>query len=210
MNWKRTMASKPSRLPRILCIFVFFLAPMMALAADGPTTIGGIVFISPSGELESDLAMRAANIDVALLRDDETFESKLQSLRDSRVSMIDKQKQAVTRAQLDFYRSVDAPRQEQEKKNAVLRQERARLAEMRSAYEGEVRSLIDKHTIAKTKTDSEGNFTLADVSAGRYLVNGFFEIPAMGINYFWLFPVEVKGEKEVKIQLEKSNAKPFF
>jgi hypothetical protein len=187
-----------------VCLLSFLQAT--AHAADAPATVRGLIFISPSGEPEGDLVMRAAGVEVMLVRAEEGFDSELEVVRRSRLSAIDKQFQAVNSAQAELLRSAGRPPQEQQKKAAAVKLERSKLAELTTAYEKEVMDLIVKHTHIKTKADSEGKFSLTGMPPGRYFLHSHFEILAMGIHYYWLVPVDVKGDKQIEVTLNKLNA----
>ncbi|MFQ5849885.1 MAG: carboxypeptidase-like regulatory domain-containing protein [Candidatus Binatia bacterium] len=186
------------------------LMPIVGKTSDGQATIQGLIFISPSGKLEGDLVMRAAEVDVMLLPNKDEFDAELAAIRQSREPPIAAQLKTVRQAQAEFRRSTAGPPAEREKKSARLRQERAKLAELREAYENEVFGLIAKRTLAKTKTDSEGRFTFAGILPGRYLIYAHFEVIAMDIHYYWLLPVELERRKEIEVSLNKLNAVPLF
>lgn len=179
-------------------------------AADGGHTIRGNIYISPSGKPEGDLVMRAAGVEVTLLRGEGGFADRLEAIRQNRRPTIEKQLQAVSRAQEEFLRSSSGQREEMEKSSAILRQERVKLAELREAYEKEVDELIAKHTFARTKTDSEGRFHFAGIGRGNYLLHAHFEVVGMDIHYYWLIPVKLETGKGVEISLNKLNARPLF
>lgn len=194
-----------------LIAYSMWLLGVVAEAAEGQANIRGLIYVSPSGKLEGDLVMRAAKVDVMLLRAEGGFEVELEAIHRTRSATIEKQLQSVNRAQADFLRSTAAPREEQEKKSAILRQERAKLVELRQAYEKQVKELLAKHTIAKTETDSEGKFNFTGIPPGRYIIYARFEIVGMDIHYNWLLPVELQREKEVEVSLDKLNATtPLF
>ncbi|MBI4488663.1 MAG: carboxypeptidase regulatory-like domain-containing protein [Deltaproteobacteria bacterium] len=197
------------RLSVLTPLWVWLLASCL-WAAEGQAKIRGLIYISPSGEPEGDLVMRAKEVEVIVLRGESGFEAGLEALRQKRSPTIARQLEAVRRAQQEFMRSTAAPREEREKKGAILRQERAKLAELREAYEKQVDELIGKHTIAKTKTDSEGKFNFGGISVGRYLIYAHFEIVGMAIHYHWLLPVEAQSEKEIEVSLTKLNSTPLF
>lgn len=181
------------------------------LPEGGQAKIRGLIYISPSGKNEGDLVMRAAGVEVILLRGEGDFEGELAALRQSRSPTIDKQLQAVSRAQQEFRRAPRSSREELEKKGALLRQERAKLAELSEGYQKQVKELIAKHTFGKTKTDSEGKFNFTEIPWGRYLIYARFEIVGMDIHYNWLLPVKLQSEKEIEISLDKLNATtPLF
>lgn len=182
----------------------------LVAAGTGEGVIQGRIYISPTGEAEGDLVMRAAGVEVLLLRGEGDFEAELAALRQNRSPTIAKQLQAVTRAQEEFLRSAAGPREEREKKSARLGQERARLAELREAYAKEVSDLMAKHTFAKAKTDSEGKFDFEKIPRGHYFIHAHFEIVGMDIHYYWLLPVEMEKEKKRELSLNKLNATPVF
>lgn len=184
---------------------------VIAQAAEGQSKIRGLIYISPSGKPEGDLVMRGTGVEVILLRGEGGVEAELAALRQSRTPTIEKQLQAVNKRQEDFLRSSRGPREEREKKSALLRQERAKLAELREAYTKEVSELMGKHTFAKAKTDSEGKFNFEKIPRGHYFIHAHFEIVGMDIHYNWLLPVELQREKEVEVSLDKLNAAtPLF
>ena len=184
----------------------------LVAAGTGEGVIQGRIYISPTGEAEGDLVMRAADVEVILLRGEGDFEAELAALRQSRSPTIAKQLQAVTRAQEEFLRSAAGAREEREKKSARLIQERARLAELREAYTKGVSELMAKHTFAKVKTDSEGKFNFEKIPRGHYFIHAHFEIVGMDIHYYWLLPLELEREREKKkeLSLNKLNATPVF
>lgn len=181
-----------------------------ARAAEGQAAIRGRIYISPSGEPEGDLVMRAADVDVIVLRGEGGFQGQLEGIRKSRQPAIAKQLRVVSQAQEEFLRSPAVSREEVEKRSGRLRQERAKLAELREAYQKEVSELMGKHTLAKTKTDSEGRFNFARVPKGQYFIHAHFEIVGMDIHYYWLVPVEVEEKKESEVSLNKLNANPLL
>ncbi len=197
------------RLTSLLAFSIWFLA-LTANSAEAPGTVRGVIYISPSGEREGDLVMRGAGTEVLLLRGEGDFEAELAALRRNRSPTIAKQLQAITRAQEEFLRSVAGPREEREKRSARLSQERARLAELREAYQKDVSELMARHTFAKTKTDSDGKFNFEKVARGHYFLHAHFEIAGMDIHYYWLVPVELEREKEIEVSLNKLNAAPTF
>ncbi|MFQ5852016.1 MAG: hypothetical protein ACE5JU_15705 [Candidatus Binatia bacterium] len=184
-----------------------WLNPSITRPAEGQATIRGIVYISPSGKLEGDLVMRAAEVEVLLLRDREKFEAEFASIRKSREPTIAAQFKAVTRAQRELRRS---NREEREKKSALLRQERIKLAELRDVYKKQVEELIAEYSVAKTETDSQGNFTFTAIASGKYLIYAHFEIAGMEIHYYWLLPVELQGDQEIEVSLNKLNALALY
>ncbi len=155
--------------------------------------------------------MRGTGVEVILLRGEGGVEAELAALRQSRTPTVEKQLQAVNKRQEDFLRSSRGPREEREKKSALLRQERAKLADLSEAHQKEVKELIAKHTFGKTKADSEGKFNFTGIPPGRYMIYARFEIVGMDIHYNWLLPVELQREKEVEVSLDKLNATtPLF
>lgn len=186
------------------------LSGITAETAEAPATVRGLIYISPSGEAEGDLVMRAAGTEVILLRGEGEFEAELAALRQNRLPTIARQLQAVRRAQEEFLRSITGAREEREKRSARLSQERARLAELRETYNKEVSELMAKHTFAKTKTDSGGKFNFEKIPRGHYFIHAHFEIVGMDIHYYWLVPVELEREKGIELSLNKLNATPVF
>lgn len=184
---------------------------VIAEATQEQGMIRGLIYISPSGKPEGDLVMRGTGVEVILLRGEGGVEAELAALRQSRTPTIEKQFQAVNKRQEDFLRSSRGPREEREKKSALLRQERAKLADLSEAHQKEVKELLAKHTLGKTKTDSEGKFNFTGIPPGRYMIYARFEIVGMDIHYNWLLPVELQREKEVEVSLDKLNATtPLF
>jgi hypothetical protein len=196
------------KLRDLLAVWIIICALFVgsAQAAEGEASIPGLIFISPSGELEGDLVMRGAGVEVMLVRAEDGFDTEIELIRKNRLSVIDKQLQAVSSAQADLLRSLNRPREEQQKKSANLRLQREKLEEVRAAYEKEIRALIAKHTLAKAKADPEGKFNLNGIPPGRYFLHAHFEILAMGIHYYWLVPVHLTGDKDVEVTLNKQNA----
>lgn len=190
----------------LLVIAWLCLPAMTAQTVEGPGKIRGVIYVSPSGKDEGDLVMRAAGVEVLLLRGEGDFEAELAALRQNRSPTIAKQLQAVARAQEEFLRFTAGAREEREKRSARLSQERARLAELREAYNKEVSVLMAKHTFAKTKTDSEGKFNFEKIPRGHYFIHAHFEITGMDIHYYWLLPVELETAKEIELSLTKLNA----
>ncbi len=203
--WKRIVR----RFSATGALWAFFL-PAIVQAAEGSATVRGVIYVSPSGEAEGDLVMRAAGVEVLLLRGEGDFEAELAALRQNRSPTIEKQLQAVRRAQEEFLRSIAGAREEREKRSARLSQERARLAELRETYNKEVSELMAKHTFAKTKTDSGGKFNFEKIPRGHYFIHAHFEIVGMDIHYYWLVPVELEREKGIELSLNKLNATPVF
>jgi hypothetical protein len=192
----------------ILVIFATSVFPFVTEAAE-QVAIRGLIYISPSGKPEGDLVVYPTNLEVMLLRDADKLNAALESLRNTRTLTIEKQNQAVSRAQQEFLRA-GSRREDQERKGVILRQERVKLAELREAYEKEVNALIEKFAVAKTKTESGGKFIFSGTPAGEYLVHAQYEILAMAIRYQWLVPVELKEGKETEVSLTKLNATPLF
>jgi len=197
---------KATRITRILLLMALWLAPAVA----APATIQGILYISPSGELEGDLVMRAAQTEVLLLRGSGAFETALAKLRENRIPMITKQLQVVRQGQEQLRRATVAARDEIEMRSSQLRQERLKLEDLTEAYEKEVAGLLAEHMIAKTVTDSEGKFSFSGIAQEPYFVHSHFEIVGMDIHYYWLVPVEWRGEKPAEVTLTKRNATRTF
>ncbi|OGQ80525.1 MAG: hypothetical protein A3F90_16685 [Deltaproteobacteria bacterium RIFCSPLOWO2_12_FULL_60_19] len=198
-----------NRLSALAALFLWLL-PSVVEPAEGQAKIQGAVFISPSGKLEGDLVMRGAGVEVMILRGDGSFEANLAALRQNRLPTINKQLGVVNKAQDDLLRAGRGSKAETDRKSVVLRQERAKLAELKETYAKEANELIAKHTFAKTKTDSEGKFTFAGIVPGRYLVYAHFEIAGMEVHYYWLLPVEARTEKEIEVSLDKLNSTSAF
>lgn len=194
----------------VLLTLGLWLAAATAGAAQGSGTIRGEIYVSPSGKAEGDLVMRGAGVEVSLLRDKEKFETDMAAIRSSRMATILKQLEVVRKAQEEFLRSYRGPQGEKEEKTARLRQERAKLAELKEAYEKEIGELVTKHTLLKTEADSNGKFSFAKVAAGHYIVHAQFEILGMGIRYHWFVPAEAQEGKETKTSLHKLNATPLY
>ncbi len=189
-------------------VFATYVFPSATEAAEH-VAIRGLIYISPSGKPEGDLVVYPSNLEVMLLRDADKLNAALESLRNTRTLTIEKQNQAVSRAQQEFLRA-SGRREEQERKGVILRQERVKLAELREAYEKEVNALIEKFAVAKTKTESGGKFTFSGTPAGEYLVHAQYEILAMAIRYQWLVPVALKEGQEMEVTLTKLNVTPLF
>lgn len=194
----------------ILLTLGVLLTAVTAGAAEETGTIRGEIYVSPSGKAEGDLVMRGAGVEVSLLRDKEKFEADMSGIRNSRMPIIVKQLEAVRKAQEEFLRSYRGAQGERDEKTARLRQERAKLAELKEAYEKEIGELVAKHTSVKTEADSEGKFSFAKVAEGSYLVHAHFEIFGMGIHYHWFVPAEAQKGKETEASLNKLNATPLY
>src|SRR3989304_4632202 len=69
------------RLSALIVLWVGLLL-VKASAAEQPTTIRGLIYISPSGELDKPWVILGRGVEIVLLRDDGRFDQKLKELRE--------------------------------------------------------------------------------------------------------------------------------
>jgi len=172
-------------------------------AAEGQSSIRGVLYVSYSGDLSYDV-MFATGVEVALIDGNGTVEKDFENLKQKSVPPIRAQEKAVTKAIGDVRRptALDKPKEKRE----ALKREQEKLDKLRSDYGNEVTPLLAKNAIKKTKTDVKGNFKFDGLSPGRYLLHARYELQGTEIKYFWFHPVDTKPGEEVEATLNKSTA----
>ena len=172
-------------------------------AAEGQSSIRGLLYVSYSGDLSYDV-MFAAGVEVVLIDGNGTVEKEFESLKQKLVPPIRAQEKAVTKAIGDV-RSPTAIEKRKEKQDA-LKREQEKLQKLRSDYENELTRLLTKNVIKKTKADIKGNFKFDGLSPGHYLLHARYELQGTESKYFWFHAVDAKPGEEVEVTLNKSTA----
>jgi hypothetical protein len=201
-----------NRLCALVTVGLIFVA-IGVLAADGRSTIRGLMYISQTGKIEGELVIFAVEKQVILLRASEEFDRELDGLRQSRADAITKQRDVVYQAQQAYYNTLnkfDRTREERERSTSRLRQERAALTALEVEYKRQVQELLNKHAFAKTITDSKGNFEFSGVQPDHYLIYAHLEIAGMGIHHYWLLPVKMDKTGTVEVTLNNLNTTPLY
>ncbi|MDP2606224.1 MAG: hypothetical protein Q8S00_27090 [Deltaproteobacteria bacterium] len=171
-------------------------------AAEGQSSIRGLLYVSYSGDLSYDV-MFAAGVEVSLIDGNGTVEKEFESLKQKSVPLIRAQETMVIKAIGDV-RSPTAPEKRKGKLDA-LKREQEKLRKLRSDYENEIARLLAKTTIKKTKADIKGSFRFDGLSPGHYLVHARYELQGTDNKYFWFHAVDAKPGKEVEVTLNKST-----
>lgn len=179
-----------------------------ANAAEQPATIRGLIYISPSGELDTPWVMLGKGVEIVLLRDDGNFEQRLEELREGwRIKI--KAQEKVTRQANDRFVSAK-PAKEKTERASILTGERAQLERLKVDCRTQVDALIKKYRAASTKADGEGKFAFENLTTGRYFLQASFEVLRTDQWYYWLLPVDLHDGAIAEVQLKKDNSVALY
>lgn len=191
----------------VLAAWVMVLAGFFgnsARAAEGQSSVRGLLYISYSGDLSVDV-MYAKAVEVLLLKGSEDLEKEINTLKGQRLPQIQAQDAAMSKA-IGEARKASRTEKERKQKQEALKREGEKLEKLRSEYNKDVDALVAKYVIQRTKTNDEGKFRFEGLAPGRYLLHARFEVRGADSNYFWLYPVEPKQGQEIEVHLNKAAA----
>jgi len=191
----------------VLVILLTGLLPIATNAADQPATIRGLIYISPSGELDTPWVMLGKDVEIVLLRDDGTFDQKLKELREGWEIKIKAQEKVIRQT---YDRFTAAKPSEKAERASNLTRERMKLDRVKADYRTQVDALIKKYRAASTKADGEGKFAFENLTTGRYVLQAGFEVLRTDQWYYWLLPVDLHDGAVAEVQLKKDNSVALY
>lgn len=183
-------------------------APRTAGAEEGGV-IRGLLYVSPAGDLSSDV-MYGRDVDVLALKGGGNMETELKALREERIPRIRIQEQAALKAAAEVRKAQGIDKEREEERRAIWKREEEALTKVRSEYSRDVDGLLTRYAVSRTRTDQEGRFEFRGLAAGRYLLHARFEVLRIGVSYAWLLPVELKAGEEKAVQLNKPAAVALY